>query len=257
MKKVIAYFVAVATLLCLAGCQQAPVASSAPELIKPVGAQQNSDTFTVERGEIASISMLPGAVVPYVEELSFGVKGVLGKLNVVHGDKVKKGQVVATLNVNKSLNKIAQLESDLTHSLKMAEFEDRENQLGIEIQKVELENLKQSGASAAEIKVAEVELEIAEAKLRQEKILRDMEIQKQQANLDELKKTIEGYELIAPCDGRVVAISAQEGKSVAADKVVVCIADETRRFVSPSYEADFLRLGNPEQISFRDNRNCL
>lgn len=80
----------------LSGCGSATVVYDAPELIDPVQAQPKTDT--VRREDLMDVSILTGNVAVHAEPVSFIIDGTLGKLYVVPGQEVKKGDVLAELD---------------------------------------------------------------------------------------------------------------------------------------------------------------
>lgn len=233
MKKVIACFLAAVMLLGMTGCQQTEPETSAPELLEPVGIKKDQDVFKVERGEIAQMKLVGGEVVPYVERLSFSADGKVGTLNVTLGDKVKKGDLLASLTSTEDKEKISKLEAEIAHVKKLADFEDRQTQLEIDIKKIELAMMQAAGETAEACAVKQVEIEIAEAALRQNRELRALSIRRQEEDLAKLQTSAQAVEIVAPCNGRVVEIKSglQVGKSVKADEVLICVTDESRVYI--------------------------
>ena len=233
MKKVIACFLAAVMLLGMTGCQQTEPETSAPELLEPVGIKKDQDVFKVERGEIAQMKLVGGEVVPYVERLSFSADGKVGTLNVTLGDKVKKGDLLASLTSTEDKEKISKLEAEIAHVKKLADFEDRQTQLEIDIKKIELAMMQAAGETAEACAVKQVEIEIAEAALRQNRELRALSIRRQEEDLAKLQTSAQAVEIVAPCNGRVVEIKSglQVGKSVKADEVLISVTDESRVYI--------------------------
>ena len=94
MKKTSVILALVLALGCFAGCQSEN--SAAPELLEPVGVRM--DTAEVQYGDIYTIKVFGGSVVPYVEDLDFQVDGYLGEVLVNIGDTVEAGQPLVRLD---------------------------------------------------------------------------------------------------------------------------------------------------------------
>ena len=87
---------AAALLLCpLTGCGDSGAAAEAPELIEPVGV--DVDTATVKKMDLSGVESYQGQIIPEIKDLYFVNSGNIGEMKVSPGDKVKKGQLLATL----------------------------------------------------------------------------------------------------------------------------------------------------------------
>ncbi len=128
MKKIMG--VCMAAVLLLSGCGETK-ALEVPELIKPVGVDM--DTAQVVKMDLSGVVAFSAQIVPSVEELSFLSSGSIESLNVSIGDKVKAGQLLASLSV--ASGKAKNLRNEI-ETLK-AQNEDRNKQGQYDIEMLE------------------------------------------------------------------------------------------------------------------------
>ena len=98
MLKQIAGILLTAGLLvgCSAGGQNMPTSTPLPQVV-----DKQNVIFTVERGSIASVLNITGEIVPAEQaELYFNAPGIVSRVLVNPGDKVKKGDLLAELQVD-------------------------------------------------------------------------------------------------------------------------------------------------------------
>ena len=221
MKKWIAGILVCLLLLGLAGCKEE--VKDIPELL---------DVAQVKRDAIFSIKAYDGQIVPYVEQLQFQIDGKLKELNVVLGDSVTKGQVLATLNEDHLLSQMETLEEEIARINTLGSFSDRQTEANIKIAKVELEKLQAQGASEKDQALKALEIEKLTLKLRQEKQLRLCQVEEKQEQLDSIREKTGKNLLTAPCDGRVVYLGLSgEGTSVQGYKTVIAITDDSKLYL--------------------------
>ena len=238
LKRTAALFLALAGILLLPGCQ-GTAEQQAPELLEPVGVQM--DTAAVTRGEIYNIQYLDGEIKPAVEALYFKTEGTLEKKNVNVGDLVTKGQILAQLDESALLEQIDALQKQLDYQKNDAQFSVQQQQLDIDIAKLELEQMREQGASAAQIQVKELDIDKLETALSHSRELQAMEQKRLSDQLAELQAKAGGNQLVAPYDGRVVYIGGlSEGAAVQGYTPVLYLVNESELVISAAYisEAD-------------------
>ncbi len=238
LKRTAALFLALAGILLLPGCQ-GTAEQQAPELLEPVGVQM--DTAAVTRGEIYNIQYLDGEIKPAVEALYFKTEGTLEKKNVNVGDLVTKGQILAQLDESALLEQIDALQKQLDYQKNDAQFSVQQQQLDIDIAKLELEQMREQGASAAQIQVKELDIDKLETALSHSRELQAMEQKRLSDQLAELQAKAGDNQLVAPYDGRVVYIGGlSEGAAVQGYTPVLYLVNESELVISAEYisEAD-------------------
>lgn len=216
----------------LTGCKEEEKVAS--ELMEPVGVQL--DMAEAKMDSIFNASVYNGEIVPYVEELQFQVDGVLEDVHVALGDQVVKGQILATLDKDDVAEQMEALEAQIAHINKQGEYTDRQLNIDIEIAELELERLEKAAPNSQSTKLQKVDVQIAHGALRQAQEMRQLEVQEIQNNLNTLKGKLQNNQLTAPFDGRIVYIGKLErGSGVQAYSTVICIADESRLYLTMEY----------------------
>lgn len=229
MKKIMAFFLLLLLLVSFSGCTQQ--ASSAPELLEPVGVKL--DTAVAEISDINIISLYEGEVIPKVVTVEFMVDGALDELKVLTGDKVKKGQVLMTLNSESIVNQIENLEDQIQNTTRNGNYSDRIATADIKIAQEELAIMKENGTLAETCKIKETEIEGLRAKLAQTQELRNMDLNQKREKVAELKTKLAQMQIVAPCDGQVVyTTSAKEGATIKGYTPVIAIADDSELLVT-------------------------
>jgi RND family efflux transporter MFP subunit len=211
-----------AAMLLMSGCGLIPVHEEAkPELLPPV--KDKVELLEVSKGHISNEIHGTGVIVPaHTEFVKYTIDGKIASVQVKAGDRVKKGDVLMTLDPQT-------LELDL-----------KKQQLALENVKVELDKVR-SADSADETKIALMNVQIEEMRLA------GMEARK------------EKLKLIAPIDGVVTFVdSLRPGDKAVAYQDIVGIADEGAlqvRYSTPQGSLTNLteiEKGMPVELTVRD-----
>ena len=235
MRKELAYLTAVIFAVGLTGC--AKVQTSVPELLEPVGVQM--DVQNVQTGDIFDVTVYEGEMVPYVEEIAFGTDGVLEEMQVTVGDTVKKGDVLAVLDVEDSREQAKKLEEEVSDIATQGEFNDKLADSDIEIAKLELQMMRERYATEQECRVKEIEIQQLMAKKSQSQQLSELEIREKNRLLEGLYEILDNNTITAPCDGRVLHVEVtQKGDAVQTGTPVIYIADESRLTLKTDYVSE-------------------
>jgi len=215
MKKMIVILALVSVFLTACG-------NKAPELLTPVG--ESEDTAIVKIDEMYDIETYESTVTAEYENVKIGADGVVGNVNVKVGDKVKKGQVLITMNsegvqkqvesVDEQIEKV-QIENEYMNDL--AEYDVRMAEL-------EYKLAKESGDSK---KVSEKErsLKAAQSNMASQKIEQEKNLA--QLQLDKLEGDATQGDVVATYDGTIVYMqNCNFGDTIAAGTVVAVIAKD-------------------------------
>lgn len=129
-------------VLFLGGCQ----ASTAPELLEPVGV--NVDTAVVTREKMYQLDSFNSSVVPFVQEVYFDCGGTLSQSVVSLGKKVKKGEVLATLDTEELEKQIQSVKEQIAFNKKNDAYTREQLEISVEIARLRLQQLKSSAGGS-------------------------------------------------------------------------------------------------------------
>lgn len=233
MKKYILCGILVMALSGLSGCQKEAVV---PKLLEPVGVEM--DTATAKVGDMYSMAVYSGEIVPYVEAVSFAIDGVLKEFKVAVGDTVEAGQLLVKLDDEALWEEIGELEEEIADIVTRGSFSDRSLAADIEIAKEQLEVLEERKVADDTLRAKKLEIELLELELQEEQELRGLETDRLNKQVQALKEEVANTELTAPISGKIVYTSeATMGNHIKGFSTVICIADETRLNISSEYIA--------------------
>lgn len=213
-------------LLLFSGC--ASEQTKQPELLDPVGV--TLDMVQVKREDIYQAEYYSGKVIPYVEELSFQIDGVISQMNVVAGQEVKKGQVLAALDQSEEEKRVEEAQRELDFQKKTANSQNAQLTCQIEIAQKELEKLKQENAAAGEQQLKQLEIEQLRSDLQYQKTQQQLNQKRLADKLASLRENLGNNQIVAPFDGRVVYLSQQftQGSWIQSEQPLIYFADNTR-----------------------------
>ncbi len=123
-------FVLIGMILLPVGCSTGSKQSSSGEEATPTPIPTSivptNPTYTVQRGTVINEMQFTARVAPVLEEeLFFKMGGYVDKVYVRRGDEVKKGDLLAELEVTDLKNQITQKEAELQSELNGRPFQGR------------------------------------------------------------------------------------------------------------------------------------
>ncbi|HEY9078322.1 MAG TPA: biotin/lipoyl-binding protein [Anaerolineaceae bacterium] len=205
--------------------------------------------FTVERGSIVMDKTLNGEIVPSVQEvLFFRTNGLVSRLVVKPGDVVKKGDLLAELQVDDLLNQLRQAQIDLEVAQANAEkelsqrrFAVEKAQIDVDILKarVEIEKLNVDSATGTAKEKAELNLLIAEqnlalAQLNLKQLKEQAEpsggqvTERQKLAVQRLEALIAERRIVAPFDGVILRVYTSAGRQATAFTQTIEMGDPAK-----------------------------
>lgn len=203
-------------------------------------------TALVERGDIENVVTATGKLEPreYVD-VGAQVTGRLEKLHVDIGDSVKKGDLLAEIDVTLFMAKVDQQRAQLR--FQEASLEDKKAQNALaQIHFKRQQNLYDHNATSLELlQDAEFSLKSSNAQVA----MLEAQIEQTKSSLRADEANLEFTRIYAPMDGTVVSLSAKQGQTLNANQqapIILQIADlSTMRVKAEVSEADItkLRLG--------------
>src|SRR5215208_3395914 len=180
-------FLFVAFALTLAACGSGQVANEATPTPFPTPVRP---TFTVQRGDITVEAKLNGRVVPLASHtVYFQITGQVKEVYANVNDVVKEGQLLGELAEAQELRAKA---DETRRTIRRA-------QIDLEIAQLTLEQYKSQGRSADEIKIQELQVELAQMKL--DETLEGLGIDPTAPVTDELDAQVAQARAFSPADG--------------------------------------------------------
>lgn len=201
--------------------------------------QNGESQYSLEKavkGDVAVSFDVEGKIAYQRWDLNFSQSGIVKKINVSLGEKVKKNQILATLEAGRVENQIMQAEaqtkldilnsegfseSGADYKIKKKAYDNAEEKLDAEKELYDEyiaqngENSTQTLAQKVKVKAAEADLDNAKAQLKQAEELYQKalyQLDKSQAAQDIAKIDANDLKIIAPVSGAMVAsINGLEG----------------------------------------------
>lgn len=215
---------------------------------------QQSDTATVSviRGDIEDVVTATGKLEPreYVD-VGAQVSGQLHKLHVDVGDVVKKGDLLAEIDVTLFMAKVDQQRAQLLYQKASLLDKEAQNSLA-HINYERQKNLYENNATSQEaFQTSEVALKSSNAQLSMLKA----QIEQIKSSLRADEANLEYTRIYAPMDGTVVKLSAKQGQTLNANQQapnILQIADLSTMTVRAEVsEADVTRLKIGMDVYFK------
>lgn len=242
----------------LAACGTSRSGQPTPTPLPPLVSYEKA-VYKVERGPIVSETKIPGEIVPSKQdELFFRASGFVTRVVVKRGDVVKKGDVLAEMQIDDLLNQLQQARIDL--EVAQADLAKNKEQHDYDVEKakadvaiwqkrVELAEMDVQSTNGENRKRAEIDLEITKQNL----ILAEQSLQlisddvntylEQAVKRSELAvKRLEGLvserQIVAPYDCIILKSLIRPGQQVDAFYTVFNVGDPTVLIVRTQYDYD-------------------
>lgn len=217
----------VAVLLC--GCATQETVD--PELLDPVVLEL--ETAVVGYEDLFNLTAAEGCILPVSVSVALPVDSTIAEVNVVPGQSVKKGDLLATMDMESVLERIEDLGIQMEEEENRAERNISSLQMTAEIYRAELASLNAAGDSHAAA-VKEVDLWEALMAVRHAEANQQAAHDRLQQQIEELQTLVEECgELRAPVDGVVSWLmdGMLKNKFVAQDEVLLCISNLSELYV--------------------------
>jgi len=244
LRRAAALLLALLCLLSLGACGRREE-MKAPELLEPRGVAL--DVAPVTRGSIQRTVFYEGVVLPGVRELGFASSGRVVELLVCPGSRVKAGDVIARLDVERTAEMLASAESRLAYAEENEAITEREQEIRIELAKLDLADLKSMGAWSSTIRLSELKVAELENSLDETRALWALDKAEQERSIGELRSAVERSVLAAPCDGTVVTCTIAEGGYAIENSPVIRLAEDAALYLSVS-EVSAAELSGAQEV---------
>lgn len=229
------------TSLCLTGCGDSK--ENVPQLREPVGV--DVDTAKVKKMNLSGVQSFEGQVVPVTRDVGFKNSGKIAKILVDKGDKVKKGQLLATLT--SATSNIKNQEKELKQKQKDNADANEISRCDISKQTVELKQLKAQLKKAkgkmksgikTQIVAKQEDIKLAKLRLRQQKAMQNLEISGLREDIAETRKQAGESKLYATFNGEVLSVDAAKGQTVLGGGSILVIANTDILKIQTDYIGD-------------------
>jgi len=245
------------------GRSAVPTVTPVPPLIS-----YEKTIYTVQRGAITAEKEVMAQVVPSLQEdLFFRASGYVTRIPVKQGDYVKKGEILAELQVDDLLNQLEQARIDLEvaqtrletaqaerkYAIARAEHEVKIWELRVELARLDLQDaVGQKNKTRAELNLALVEENLALAKLALDQVSAEVyssdqqAVERSQLAVQRLESLLDERQIVAPYDGVVLANRLTPGQPAEAYIPYIKIGDPADLVVSVLQEDDLKRVINED-----------
>jgi RND family efflux transporter, MFP subunit len=182
-------------------------------------------TFTVQRGDITVEAKLSGRVEPLaLQTVYFQINGQVREVYANVNDVVKEGQLLGELAEAQELRAKA---DETRRTIRRA-------QIDLEIAQLTLEQFKSQGRSANEVKIKELQVELAQMKL--DETLESLGIDPNSPVLDALDAQVAQARVFSPADGTIIA-AINVGRNVTPETPAFVLGDPKQLEVIASLDA--------------------
>lgn len=244
-------------------------------------AATNTLTYTVQKGEVVQESLLSGRVIPArQEDLFFRRSGQVTKVYVKDGDRVQRGDIIATLDnevleldLESSLLALQIAKETLAKAEKDLAYRRRQAELNLRIAQVNLENSTTTGSSArtaangstqdgvndGPVQIRRLQAELAELTLANIDDAVDptlaLSVKRAELAVERVKQSILEGQIVAPFDGEIRFIklpTEDEQLAAPAYSAVARLVDTSKFRVElnlPREQLETLAEGMPVAIS--------
>jgi macrolide-specific efflux system membrane fusion protein len=179
----------------------------------------------VQRGDITVQAKLSGRVEPLaLDTVYFQINGQVREVYANVNDVVKEGQLLGELAEAQELRAKA---DETRRTIRRAQIE-------LEIAQLTLEQFKSQGRSANEVKIQELQVELAQMKL--DETLESLGIDPNSPVLDELDAQVAQARVFAPADGTIIA-AVNVGRNVTPETPAFVLGDPKQLEVLAALDA--------------------
>ena len=260
LKKLVVVLLSVCLVISLVGCSNVGENVATPTPLPQV-VNTEKVVFEVERGSIISQREVVGEIVPANQDkLFFSASGNVSRVMVKSGDLVKKGDVLAELQLDDLLDQLQQARIDL--EISQANYATEKLQRAYDVQQAESEVIiwqaqVQMAKNRLEMSVGaqkdddQLNLEIAQEKLKTAQawlaLVRgkvnseiDQVVKRNQLSVDRLERLVAERQVIAPYDGIVLFCPFIPGNPAEAYNNAILLGDPTNLVVQISWDYEII-----------------
>ena len=225
----------------------------------PAVVNYEAAVFTVEQGAIVSEKELQGEITPSKQdELFFRASGFISRVVVKAGDVVKKGDVLAEMQVDDLLNQLQQAQIDLEvsqsnlakqktqheYDIAKAQADVYQNQKRVELAQMDVENSYGASQERAQINLdmAKKNLQLAQENLdlvsQDNDPYQEQAVKRNELSVQRLQGLLEERQVLAPYDCIILRSNIRPGQQVDAFFSAFIVGDPSELVVRAQYDFD-------------------
>ncbi|WP_293930884.1 macrolide transporter subunit MacA [Iodobacter sp.] len=217
----------------------------------PSKAAPQYTTAKVAKADLENAVLATGTLQAFRKvDVGAQVSGQLQKLEVALGDRVKKGQLLATIDPELAQNEALNAEASLEGLL----AQRQSTLLQLEQAKIELARQQTMLSREATSRQAVEDASLKQRTLQSDLVQRDADVKKAKLTLDSAKTRLGYTRILAPIDGEVAAITTLEGQTVIAAQQapnLLTLADlDTITVKAQISEADVMKIHAGQVVYF-------
>ncbi len=236
LRKNIMLSLAAIIVLFVSACSSTNGQAPTPTPLPPAVSYEKT-LYKVERGPIAEQYELDGVVTPRTQDtLFFRASGYISRAPFKGGDAVKKGDILAELQIEDLLNQLQQAEIDLETAEMNLVNQQKNREYSIErarrqanLAQLNLDQVRASGGTKYSIAIAEENLALSQLALQEATdrvtTYEEQAVKRTQLVVDRLKSQIAERQIVAPYDGILFYHRLVPGMAVEAFEEVMTIGD--------------------------------
>ncbi|QBC45703.1 macrolide transporter subunit MacA [Iodobacter fluviatilis] len=220
-------------------------------IVFPTKAVPQYTTAKAAKADLESAVLATGTLQAFRKvDVGAQVSGQLQKLEVELGDRVKKGQLLATIDPELAQNEALNAEASLEGLL----AQRQSTLLQLEQAKIEVTRQQTMLSREATSRQAVEDASLKQKTLQSDLAQRDADIKKAKLTLDSAKTRLGYTRILAPIDGEVAAITTLEGQTVIAAQQapnLLTLADlDTITVKAQISEADVMKIHAGQMVYF-------
>lgn len=201
-------------------------------------------SITVEYGDVFNVDYATGGIHPHSEKLKFASAGTFAGFEVMSGQRVMQGDILAQLDTAALQAQLDSMKEDLDFFQDAAELELTTLNLAYQQIKEEQAQLIAAGAPEYELELKYIEAWEATMDIKHAKQNHELQFGKLEEQVRQLEETLtQDTKIIAPFDGTVTWVNSnlKKGSYLTEDMPVMAISSKDRLYVISNQVTDSYR----------------
>ena len=223
------------------GCGEKQEQIKIPELIEPVGV--DIDTAVVKKMDLSSMNSYPGEIVPDIRGLYFLNSGQVASVKVTIGDKVKKGQLLATLKgadstvkeLETELRDLLEENTELNESAKNKILQMKEEKKKLDKQWRTAKGEKEKSGLRKQLIAQEEKIKTEQLILKHQRELQASQVTDLREDIVKAKEKTKLDKLYSDVNGEVISLKIAPGDFIGGGEAVIQVADMEKTRIRTEY----------------------